>query len=558
LHKQLLAVLSALACVPALPGSQQQLVDPGLQFEELVAGLDEPTTMAFIGPDDLLILQKKDGRVLRVLDGQMQGAVLDVAVKYEAERGMLGIATDPDFVNSGHVYLFYTESATGTDVNDGSDPLGHRLYRYTWNGAALVDPSLVAELPIGFGVHSGGILTFGPDDKLYLIVGDLSHGNVDYLAGRLQNNADGEVANDAGVIFRFNVDGTAPRDNPFYDAADPGNPWERYFAYGIRNSFGMAFDPRTGNLWETENGPTSYDEINRAAPGMNGGHFRIWGPEASDAEGQSDLWVQPGSAYSDPEFSWLLPPALTSVAFVESRKLGCDREHDLLVGAYGCRAIYHFELDAQRESLVFASSELQDLVADNSTVACEQEQAEILFASGPQWNSDSTTDIKNGPDGLIYLLSYSHGTLRRIVPVPGAVPDTDADQVADACDCDAADPTAYAPTIEVPRIRVSGKSVTRLGWSAQSGSAGSGVSYDVVSGTLSRLHADHGFSGACTLASILASTATADPRAVPAGDGYYYLARAGNACGAGTFGEGWGVPDPRDAIDAALPTPCPD
>ena len=546
-----LLLLSLLGPRAGVSGSLQEPLDPTLHFEELVTGLVTPTTMAFIGPDDLLVLQRTDGRVLRVHDGVLGGAVLDLPVMFGPERGLLGITTDPDFANNGFVYLYYTASATAVDSDAERDLLGNRLVRYRWNGSALVEPSLVLAVPAGIA-HASGVLAFGPDDKLYVIVGDAW-----FPWDKLQNNPDGANPDDRGVIFRINPDGTGVTDNPFYDASFPQFPMNRYFAYGIRNSFGIAFDPLSGALWETENGPWEYDELNRFPAGSNGGHAQIWGPDARDPQGVGDLWNYPGSTYRDPQFSWNSPVAPTALAFVASRKLGCAYEHDLLVSSFKCRTIEHFELDAARQSLMLTAPGLEDRVADNEGDVCSGEQSDLLFAVGPQSESDQTTDIKNGPDGLVYLLSYNFGTIRRLSPVPGAVPDADLDQVDDACDCAPADATAYAPPVEIPRLRLSGKAPTQLGWDAQAAVAGPGTSYTVASGELSALRADHGFASACALATRLSPASWIDGRPVPAGDGFYYLVRASNACSPGSYGDGSLRPDPRDALDAAELVSCP-
>ncbi len=408
---------------------------------------------------------------------------------------------------------------------------------------------MILELPNSFnGAHVSGVMTFGADDKLYIMAGDQG------AFGKLQNIATGNEPDDRGVIFRLNVDGSAPPDNPFYEG--PRGPMSRYYAYGIRNSFGIAVDPLSGHLWESENGPADYDEVNRVPAGMNGGHRRVRGPVERDAEGEQDLWVAPGSAYKDPQFSWLDAPALTALSFIGSRKLGCDYEYDLLVGSYGCRVVYRFDLDAARETLQFSTSELQDRVADNLTDWCTEEQSEILFAVGPQFNSDSTTDIENGPDGLVYVLSYSHGTLKRFQPVPGVLPDADADQVADACDCAPGDATVYKPPAEVPRLRLAGAQTTTLGWNAQNGATGAATTYTLVSGRLSDLRNDAGFAGACTLAAGGTTAAAADDRAVDSDDGFYYLVNAVNGCGDGTFGPGSAEPDPREALVGSTGDPC--
>ena len=116
-------------------------------------------------------------------------------------------------------------------------------------------------------------MTFGPDGKPYVVIGDLNRD------GQLQNFSNGPVPDDTGVILRINDDGNLAK----------------YFAYGVRNSFGLAFDPLTLGLWDTENGPGSYDEVNLVQPGFNSGWERIMGPVIRDTEGTSDFVNFPGS-----------------------------------------------------------------------------------------------------------------------------------------------------------------------------------------------------------------------------------------------------------------------
>src|SRR5262245_25331844 len=114
----------------------QALRDASLQLTPIASGLAEPTAMAFIGVNDILVLQKNDGRVRRVVNGVLQpGEVLDVAVDPSSERGLLGIALHPGFPTVPLVYLYYTESSTGTDVSGAA--VGNRVYRYTWDGNRL-------------------------------------------------------------------------------------------------------------------------------------------------------------------------------------------------------------------------------------------------------------------------------------------------------------------------------------------------------------------------------------------------------------------------------------
>jgi glucose/arabinose dehydrogenase len=369
----------------------QTLRDPLLRVTEVVAGLSQPTAMAFIGPDDILVLQKGDGRVRRVINGVLQpGEVLDVHVDNASERGLLGIALHPSFPATNFVYLYYTESSAASDTS--GFPLANRVYRYTWNGSALINPQLVLDLPVTPGPnHDGGTMIFGPDGKLHVVIGDLNRD------GQLQNFLGGSTADDTGVILRLNDDGTVPTDNPFF--AQGGN-LAKYYAYGVRNSFGLAFDPLTGALWDTENGPASYDEINLVRPGFNSGWERIMGPVNRDAEGTGDLVQFPGSHYADPKFSWLNPVGLTAIVFMKSPLLGVEYQNDVLAGDINNGNLYHFRVNATGDGFEFMTLGLADLVADSNA-----ELQEIILGTG----FGGITDLKVGPDGLLYVLSFGLG-----------------------------------------------------------------------------------------------------------------------------------------------------
>jgi len=531
-----------LLILAAFPAAAQTVNDPGLQVEIIAGGLAQPTTMAFIADNDILVLQKGNGQVRRVIGGVVQAApVLDVAVDSASERGLLGIALDPDFAVNRRVFLDYTESATGADTAGSPVPLGNRVYRYTWDGTALVNPVLVLDLPVTSGPnHNGGVLTFGPDGALYAVIGDLNRG------GKLQNFPTGPAPDDTGVIFRVDTNGAAFADNPFFNPLNPSDPMNRYYAYGVRNSFGLTIDPVTGALWDTENGPDAYDEVNRIVPGLNSGWTQIMGPDLRDPQGQGDLWVAPRSVYSDPEFSWAIPVAPTALAFPASPLAGCGQLHNLLVGDNNCGQLYRFVPNAARDGLAFSSPALQDLVADNNAAICSAEMSEIVFGSG----FGIVTDLENGPDGRLYVVSLTQGRVYRIGPKPGAFPDADGDGAADACDCAPSDAGSYAAPVEVPRLRATGVAPTDLNWDPQAASAGPGTVYTVVTGDSTVLRSDGGFASACTLSRGVAATSLTETRPdPPAGSGYYYLVRAENACANGTFGE--------PPLDATLPPDCP-
>jgi glucose/arabinose dehydrogenase len=354
-----------------------------------------------------LVLQKGDGRVRRVTNGVLQpGEVLDVAVHSSSERGLLGIAVHPDFLTAPFVYLYYTESSTGGDTIGSSAPLGNRVYRYTWNGSALINPQLILDLPAAPGPnHDGGAMIFGPDGKLYVMIGDLNRN------GQLQNFSTGPAPDNTGVIFRINDDGTAPADNPF--AAQPD--LAKYYAYGIRNGFGLAFDPLSGELWDTENGPNAYDEINMVQPGFNSGWEQIMGPASRDPQGIGNLVSFPGSHYADPKFSWFSPVGPTAIVFFNSGQLGAAYQNDVFVGDINNGHLYRFKPNATRTGFLFSDPALADLVADDSG-----ELQEVIVGI----NFGGITDLKVGPDGLLYVLSFFEGKIFVISRAAPFVPST--------------------------------------------------------------------------------------------------------------------------------------
>jgi aldose sugar dehydrogenase len=299
-----IALVTGGAAQPLEAQNGPALVDRNLSVRTVVDGLITPSTMAFLGPNEFLVLEKNTGRVLRIVDGAIHSVALDLAVNFGSERGLLGIALHPGFSENGAVYLYWTESTTGDDTNVLSETplLGNRVDRYTWDGATLTHAENLiriraiqqdADQPER-GNHDGGVIKFGPDGKLYIYVGDVGR------RGQMQNLPDGpgpdgnlpddqfggpepDDAHLTGVILRLNDDGTAPEDNPFFLAGalrggDAGPNLQKVFAYGIRNGFGFAFDPFSGHLWEAQNADDSFTEINQVEPGANLGWIQIMGP----------------------------------------------------------------------------------------------------------------------------------------------------------------------------------------------------------------------------------------------------------------------------------------
>ncbi len=364
------------------------ITDSGLKVEKVIQGLSEPTSMVFLDRDDILIVQKNDGKVRLVSNGQLQpDPVFEVQVESGSERGLLGVAVSNASGVTRTVFLYFTEA-------DGGD-IRNRIYRYDWKEAGdFTGETLVIDLPGRPGPnHDGGKLTIGPDGMLYAIIGDLNRN------GKLQNFKDGPDPDDTSVIMRVN------RDRNAADGAMPGD-LSKYYAYGIRNSFGMAFDPLTGVLWDTENGPDVYDEINVIKPGFNSGWELVMGPIERQGATVNELVQLDGSHYSDPAFSWRQPQGVTDIEFLNSTRLGDKYANNIFVGDINNGNLYFFTVNDDRTGLEFGNQALSDLVADN-----QQELNSVTLGS----NFDGITDIETGADGYLYVLTLA-GDLYRVVP----------------------------------------------------------------------------------------------------------------------------------------------
>ncbi|MDN5846312.1 MAG: PQQ-dependent sugar dehydrogenase, partial [Candidatus Nitrosocosmicus sp.] len=301
--------------------------DDTLTVEKVADGLDFPTSMAFLAPNDILVTEKATGKVMRVTNGfVLPQPVLDVPVASAIERGLLGIAISKQPDGKTYVFLSYTESGNGVDESDVDalvDPLGNRLYRYEFVDGKLINPVLLLDLtaipPNARGEHNGGKIRIGPDNNVYYMIGEVGGHRT-----QAQNIIDGPAPNGLGGVLRITQDGG------IVDPGDPifgeGLPLNVYYAMGIRNSFGMDFDPLTGNLWDTENGPVAGDEINLVFPGFNSGWFQIQGYVDEDllehGTTEADLVYFGKGQYADPKFVWTLPVGLTALKFLNSHRLG--------------------------------------------------------------------------------------------------------------------------------------------------------------------------------------------------------------------------------------------
>lgn len=398
---------------PEIPGSNfsdgsgtPNVTNPNLKADLVFRGLEFPTNMALLGHDDFLVLEKSKGTVNRIVNGAMSAdPLLQVNVASEVERGMLGIAisnsinqtrVDGNNITSSrgpYVFLFYTEAISAQD----DTPIGNRVYRYELVDNKLVNPKLLLDLPAIPGPrHNGGDITIGPDNNLYVAIGD-----VDGHTTEAQNLHEGGRPDGTGGILRITQDG-----QPVQSIIGDLSPSNKYFAYGIRNSFGIDFDPITGNLWDTENGAGSNDEINLIEPGFNSGWLRVQGKAPADFDYQQLVNFGGKGVYQDPEFTWVDTVGPSKVLFFDSDKLGEQYENDMLVADVHFGRIYNFNLNENRTDLVLEGP-IADKVAET-----DAEVEQLIFGS----EFGAITDLEVGPDGYLYVLSFGQGAIYRIQP----------------------------------------------------------------------------------------------------------------------------------------------
>ncbi|HYN87474.1 MAG TPA: PQQ-dependent sugar dehydrogenase, partial [Ardenticatenaceae bacterium] len=361
------------AVAPATAEPDREPPKPGDIVVEFVNGdVSFPVALEF-APDGRLFVaerwittQQPVSGTIRVMrpDGTLQARpfvtmTLASSTPY-TEKGLLGLALDPSFRRNGYVYAYRTAPPdTGNAAEHGE------ILRYTaalsgadWVGTATV--TLVDNLPVSPGCcHNGGIIHFGPDGKLYLSIGD---------NGSPENGQN--LATRSAKLLRFNRDGTIPRDNPF--AGRPGAD-RAIYAYGLRNVFGYAWHPRTGELYATENGPLCDDELNQIVPGGNYGWPR------SEQEGRC---VDPGPEYTAP--LWVLNPTLgpTGAEFYTGDTIPAF-QNDLFFGTWERGILYRTDVEEDPAAV---------------TIVLENCGEPIVLD-----NHYALLDVETGPEGDLYF-----------------------------------------------------------------------------------------------------------------------------------------------------------
>lgn len=347
----------------------------GFAETQVVSGLSNPTAMAF-APDGRIFVTLQGGQLRVVKNGALLPTpFLSLTVDSQGERGLLGVAFDPNFTANQYVYVYYT--ATTPTVHN-------RVSRFTANGDVMLAGSETVLLDLdnlsGATNHNGGAMHFGADGKLYIAVGENANGaNAQTLANLL------------GKILRMNADGSIPTDNPFYTTASGKN--RLIWSLGLRNPFTFAFQNGTGRMFINDVGQSTYEEINDGVAGSNYGWSLIEGKRTTQT---------PPANYRDPlhvfgHYGGALPVqgcAITGGAFYNPARQQFPAEYN---GTY-------FFAD-------FCSNFIRRIDPNNP-------DASIAFATG----LSSPVDLAVDADGSLYYLQRGNGALYKIEYTASQVP----------------------------------------------------------------------------------------------------------------------------------------
>jgi len=316
-------------------------------------GLNGPSAFTFAPGGTIWYLERGTGEVhtLNPATGADHRVFTIGGVDGSGERGALGIALHPDWPATPKVFVYVTRMRAGH--------LQNQLVRITVNGGSGSNLRILLSTPASASpYHNGGRILFGPDHKLYVVIGD-GHNSV---------NAQDRSGNLRGKILRLDTDGTAAR----------GNPIGRIWSYGHRNSYGFTFDPRTDRLWETENGPECTDEINLIAKGGNFG----WGPSetcsTAKPQGTNNSGPKPRRL---PKAYFASTIGITGAAFCDGCGLGSTLNGDLVFGDVNSGTIRALNMNATRTGFTGSSRTL--LTAPSSVHSIEVSPNGRIFFSGP-------------------------------------------------------------------------------------------------------------------------------------------------------------------------------
>ena len=291
----------------------------GVKAVRVANGLNVPIGFTFLPDGRLAYLERQTGWLrFRNLQTDTDHRIYRIGnVDSSGERGALGVAVHPDWPSSPFVYAYATRNT--------ANGLRNQVLRIrVENGQATAVRVLLSAAAGPASNHNGGRIAFGPDGKLYVVIGDNAE----------PSNSQDRTKNLRGKILRINPNGSIPATNPF------GN---RIWAFGIRNSFGFTFDPLTDRFWESENGPECNDEVNRIVRGGNFG----WGPR-ENCPHTNNSGPRPRIR---PRYTFAGQKGLTGAAFCRGCGLGAGYEGDLLIGAVNDGIIRRFNLNGTRKDV---------------------------------------------------------------------------------------------------------------------------------------------------------------------------------------------------------------
>lgn len=353
-----IGAIKSLLCIPFLAislaassfaASSSSALPPGFKATDYLTGLNQCITLGF-APDGRLFFLEKSGRVRVVENGRLLAEPwAEIAVDQASERGLLGIAFDPDFKTNRFAYLYYS-------VKHGTD---NRVVRMRDANGRGVEPVTVLDIKdhIKEANHNGGNLTFGPDGFLYITVGDGGG-----WPGRSQD--DGNLL---GKILRVDVRGALP--------VTYKKPSDIFYAKGLRNSFDMAWNPANGVLYATENGPIGRDEINMIVRGGDYGWPTETGRNKSNRF-KNPIW--------DFGIRSVAPTGITF--YPKDGNFPAEYRGNMFVTDYNYGRVYRIKLPGER---------LDAIRAEDMTIFMPERFADAVFA-----------DVTVGPDGALYLAGF--------------------------------------------------------------------------------------------------------------------------------------------------------
>jgi len=344
-----------------------------------ITGLENPWTIAFL-PDGTALVTERPGRLRVVRDGKLDPAPvagapmarnLGVSGEPGAVHGYMDVILHPNFASNKLVYVCYTKPVDAKRQTTA-------IARGRWDGKALVDTK---DIFVGEEGNGTARIAFGRDGMLYVTTAAAGPGTISQ-----------DPKTQGGKVLRLKDDGTVPPDNPF--AGKAGYKPEIY-TLGHRSSLGLAVHPGTGQMWLNENGPNGGDEINILKPGANYG----W-PNVSYGRTYPGAWQQgdrPGHAgYEPPIVIWIPSIAVSGMAFYTGDRFPAWKG-DVFVGAL-------------RTGEIPGTGHLERIVFNEKT---EEMRRESLLVELRQ----RIRDVKQGPDGLLYVLTDQNpGAILRIEP----------------------------------------------------------------------------------------------------------------------------------------------